>query len=307
MAQAKFINPLSKTEDWSAGTVDDAVRKITHLIQPVSTHHLAIDLTGETKHNKVVLGCAGGRRWFCWCILCKLVYVTASIKANGCWRCRQLKSINVATTHGMSKTLVWSRWNGMKSRCYYKGHISYPRYGGAGVTVHPDWIHDFMAFYNYIGPMPSATHQIDRIDNSKGYEPGNVRWVLPKQQQRNRSNNFLIKIDGVTKTLFEWSEISGVGRSTIAFRIQHNGWPAKLAVFTEPRRAKLTIDGVSKTISEWAEESGNGQRTIRDRLYNGWKPKEAVFVPTPMSHAEEVRLKTRCPKHYSGPRGSGRN
>ena len=50
----------------------------------------------------------------------------------------------------------------------------------------PEWAKSFMAFFSHIGPKPSPGLTLDRIDNEKGYEPGNVRWATREQQTRNR-------------------------------------------------------------------------------------------------------------------------
>lgn len=44
----------------------------------------------------------------------------------------------------------------------------------------------FQAFIAHIGPKPEAGLELDRIDNDKGYEPGNVRWASRKQQCANQ-------------------------------------------------------------------------------------------------------------------------
>ena len=44
----------------------------------------------------------------------------------------------------------------------------------------------FEQFYAEVGLKPTPAHQLDRIDNDKGYEPGNVRWVTKSQNERNR-------------------------------------------------------------------------------------------------------------------------
>lgn len=49
-----------------------------------------------------------------------------------------------------------------------------------------DWRNDFAKFFSDVGPRPSPKHSIDRIDNSKNYEPGNVKWSVPKEQSNNR-------------------------------------------------------------------------------------------------------------------------
>lgn len=73
-------------------------------------------------------------------------------------------------------------WLGIKTRCFNRNHPSYRRYGAKGITLYPDWIHNFRAFASYIGPRPSRSHSVDRIDGTKGYEPGNIRWATRFQQ-----------------------------------------------------------------------------------------------------------------------------
>jgi hypothetical protein len=46
---------------------------------------------------------------------------------------------------------------------------------------------------------------IDRIDNNQGYYPSNCRWVSYHKQNRNKSSNIYLVIDGVSKILKDWS------------------------------------------------------------------------------------------------------
>lgn len=80
--------------------------------------------------------------------------------------------------------LYWT-WEGMRKRCNQKSAHDYPRYGGRGVTVCPEW-KTFWKFLEDMGEKPSASHSLDRIDNSKGYSKDNCRWATKKQQQDNR-------------------------------------------------------------------------------------------------------------------------
>ena len=47
------------------------------------------------------------------------------------------------------------------------------------------WIGSFETFLRDVGMRPSDAHSLDRIDNDRGYEPGNVRWATRAEQSRN--------------------------------------------------------------------------------------------------------------------------
>lgn len=49
-----------------------------------------------------------------------------------------------------------------------------------------EWRESFEAFFAHVGPRPSLAYSLDRIDNDRGYEPGNVRWATDSEQQQNR-------------------------------------------------------------------------------------------------------------------------
>jgi hypothetical protein len=88
-------------------------------------------------------------------------------------------------SHGLSKTPEYHCWSQIKARCLNCNSQRYPDYGGRGITVHPEWVHDFKAFYEHVGPKPSPDHSLDRINNEGNYEPGNVRWATWVEQAAN--------------------------------------------------------------------------------------------------------------------------
>lgn len=97
--------------------------------------------------------------------------------------CRTDRGAN--RTHGMRNSREYSSWQAMIGRCHSPSHKDYPKWGGDGLTVCQEWRTSFSAFFEHIGPRPAGT-TLDRIDNRKGYQPGNVRWATPSEQQRNR-------------------------------------------------------------------------------------------------------------------------
>lgn len=125
------------------------------------------------------------------------------------------------TTHsGQSKT--YNTWTNMISRCYRKSAPRYPAYGGKGISVCQEWKTSFAAFLADMGERPDGS-TIDRIDSTGNYEKMNCRWASIGDQQRNRKNNVNITIHGITKCLEDWSESSGIHKSTIAYRFS-SGW-----------------------------------------------------------------------------------
>lgn len=82
-------------------------------------------------------------------------------------------------------------WRAMLQRCTDKNCKDYVRYGALGITVCDQWLANFAAFLEHLGPRPIGT-TLDRYPKREGnYEPGNVRWATAKEQARNRKNSKL--------------------------------------------------------------------------------------------------------------------
>lgn len=82
------------------------------------------------------------------------------------------------------------------------------------------------------GLMPTPKHNtLDRIDNSKGYEPGNVRWATRAEQMRNTRRNVNLTHEGRTMCLKDWATELGINPVTLRYRVRN--WGVQRA-FTEP-------------------------------------------------------------------------
>lgn len=114
----------------------------------------------------------------------------------GCYRRAMLAAGN-QLRHGHSrksgKSKEYRSWLAMRNRCSDPSNGSYDRYGGVGVTVCDRWNASFDAFLEDMGEMPKdgTRYTIDRIDPSKGYEPGNCRWATMTQQARSQTKTVL--------------------------------------------------------------------------------------------------------------------
>lgn len=127
------------------------------------------------------------------------LYIASRVRHGRVTMCRicAAKSAGLKNkTHGMRNSSEYNIWGGIKTRCTNKNAPDYERYGGRGVTMCDEWLGSFDAFLNYLGPRPSKQHSVDRIDNGKGYEPGNVRWATKTEQQRNKQNSTYVT-DGI--------------------------------------------------------------------------------------------------------------
>ena len=76
---------------------------------------------------------------------------------------------------------------------------------------------------------------IDRIENEKGYDSSNCRWATMREQQNNKRSNHIVYLGEVGHTISEWSEILGIGKTTIKMRLE-SGWSDEDALTVPVRK-----------------------------------------------------------------------
>ena len=109
----------------------------------------------------------------------------------------------------------YNSYRSMMDRCENPNAHNYNLYGGRGIEICEDW-HDIEKFEEWVkssGYEKGLT--LERIDVNGNYEPSNCTWATRKEQANNRRNTTYVTIDGVTKTISEWAEFSGINRSTL--------------------------------------------------------------------------------------------
>ncbi len=179
-------------------------------------------------------------KWICQCDCGSVRSVYTYNLKNGhttSCGCESLRKRTAArTTHNKSRTRLYRIWAKMKARCTYPGDRAYDKYGGRGITVCESWL-SFEPFEEWsLKNGYSSELSLDRVDNNLGYSPDNCRWATPKQQANNTRKNRIIECNGISRTLAEWADITGVRPMTIAYRL-NNGWDVEAALNTPVGRS----------------------------------------------------------------------
>jgi hypothetical protein len=124
------------------------------------------------------------------CVVDSFCLTGGKTKSCGCLRIE--KTVERSTKHNGKRDRLYSVWVDMKKRCYNPNYKQYKDYGGRGIRVCDEWLHNYSAFRGFAlqnGYNPTAKYgetTIDRIDADGDYAPHNCRFVDMKAQNNNK-------------------------------------------------------------------------------------------------------------------------
>lgn len=176
--------------------------------------------------------------------------------------------------HGLHASGEYNSWRAMRGRCLFPSHKHYPEYGGHGVKIDPRW-NDFNAFLDDMGPRPKGT-TLDRIDGALLYSKATCRWATPREQANNRKNNLTITHKGVTKTIAEWAEETGISVNAIAHRLRDGRSPEE--ILSRPtRKNKTTVfEGEVLNLNQLSLRTGIHYQTLVNRYNRGLRDEDLI-------------------------------
>lgn len=211
-----------------------------------------IDETGNRYHSLTVIKVVGIKRypsctkrlWECRCDCGNTIITPMGPLKNGRTKsCGCLMKRNryiVGRKHGMSDSRLFRIWANMLSRCTNPNTSYYKRYGGRGIKVCDEWNGEDGST-NFINWALKNGYEhrltLDRINNNGNYEPSNCRWITNKAQQRNKSTNKLLTLNGETHCVCEWSEKIGISTNTLNQRL-NRGWSVEKTLTTPIKKVE---------------------------------------------------------------------
>lgn len=176
----------------------------------------------------------GKRRLLCRCdcgaeiTTYRFLLKSGSSSSCGCKRAENSLRAHIKHGHNRhrSPSLTYKSWIAMLQRCYSVKHPAYTKYGGAGILVADRW----KTFENFLADMGERKggESIDRIDGTKGYEPGNCRWATSYQQGLNKRTTVFLEHEGSRLCISDWARRLGISKSTLARRVKR--FPAGVAL-----------------------------------------------------------------------------
>jgi hypothetical protein len=130
-----------------------------------------------------------GKQHIRWLFRCDCGRDVPMFKANvvtgnihSCLECGHQMQAKAVTKHGRAHTSEYQSYHAARQRCLNPKDARYSDYGGRGIEFR---FQSFEQFFAILGERPSGL-LLERIDNNRHYEPGNVKWATRSAQQTNQ-------------------------------------------------------------------------------------------------------------------------
>jgi hypothetical protein len=191
----------------------------------------------------------GITRWKCVCDCGNSSLVAGTdLRAGRAVSCGCSKTIrgkeHRSHVHGHSRSKTYASWCAAVQRCTNPKNPKWSIYGDRGITVCEHW-RTFENFLADMGERPPGT-SLDRLDNEKGYQPGNCRWASDWTQQNNRRNAVRYEYQGRSYSMTELAAAVGMPFRALRSRL-YRGMSVDDAVSKPLREASLGNVNPSKT------------------------------------------------------------
>lgn len=159
---------------------------------------------------------------------------------------------------------LYSRWNGLRDRCYNSKSKDYSKYGARGIIC--EWL-SFEEFYNDMSGTYIEGYTLDRKDVNGNYSKENCKWSTITEQNRNKRCTKFIETPWGLITTGEASEKSGIPIHVLKLRQRYKVSADKM--FLPVRKyieQKINTPWGLKTIREASEISGIKLKTLEVRI-----------------------------------------
>lgn len=192
---------------------------------------------GDMVVLKEVSTLSNGKRYLVECLKCGR---TKEMRKSSIDRCVGITHKACSQGYRKNYPKMYSTWAGMVNRTTNPNDKRYSDYGGKGINHEFELFIDFVdymleSFIEHVKENGEENTTLERIDNSKGYIKGNIRWATYREQATNRSTTVCFKAispDGIvhmSNNAQEFAEMHGLDRSCISKCIRgerksHNGW-----------------------------------------------------------------------------------
>jgi hypothetical protein len=170
----------------------------------------------------------GRLKWLCLCECGnKVILPGGDIRSGHTRSCGCLQSEVTAKRnfkHGMSFCRFNNIFRGIQNRCHNASQVKTAKsYFLRGIKnewksfeeFRDDMYEEYLKHVELYGEKNTT---IDRINSLGNYCKENCRWATIKEQQNNKSSNHFIRLNGVSKTISEWSDFLKIPYSFIKYK-----------------------------------------------------------------------------------------